>query len=71
MVLYVGAIDTSVVNFWVSDQGGFPRLRASLPACNGFLRSTSGATPADLLATEPFQSTYLHTYEHLQASDNF
>ena len=38
------------------------------PACNGFLRFTSGATPADLLtasiAAEPFWSKYLHTYMH-------
>ena len=40
--------------FWTSgdvcpgfqSQGGFPRLRASSPAHNGFLRFTSGATPA-------------------------
>ena len=27
---------------WVSNQGGFSHLCASLPACNGFLRFTSG-----------------------------
>ena len=33
------------------NQGGFHYLHACLPACNGFLRFTSGATPADHLAT--------------------
>ena len=41
-----------------------PRMRALSPACSGFLRFTSGATPADLLAVsievEPFRSTYLY-----------
>ena len=44
--------------FWTSgdacpgfeSQGGSPHLLASLPVCNGFLRFTPGATPADLLA---------------------
>ena len=59
--------------FWTSgdicpglqSQGGFPRLPASSPAHNGFLRFTSGATPVDCIevstAAEPFKSTYLQT----------
>ena len=43
---------------WVLKPGWIPRLRASLPVCNGFLRFTSGATPAYLsaanMAAEPF-----------------
>ena len=39
-------------------QGRLVHLCALSPACNGFLRFNSGATPADLLAasmvTEPF-----------------
>ena len=39
-----------------------PLLVCFLPSCNGFLRFTSGATPADLLvvsrAAEPFWSRY-------------
>ena len=35
------------------------------PACNGFLRFTSGVTPAEFLATsraaEPLSATYLST----------
>ena len=46
-------------------QGGFPHLYASSPTHNGFLRFTSGATPADLLTAslvgEPFRSTYFGT----------
>ena len=50
-VLFVGPL---IPLFWTSDdvcpgfqsQGGFPRLRASSPAHNGFLRFTSGATHA-------------------------
>ena len=50
-VLFVGPL---IPLFWTSgdvcpgfqNQGGFPRLRASLPAHNGFLRFTSGAIPA-------------------------
>ena len=30
-------------------QGQFPNLHASLPGHNGYLRFTSGVTPADLL----------------------
>ena len=41
------------------------RVCALSPACNGFLRFTSGATPADLLVVsmtaEPFLSTHWHT----------
>ena len=62
--------------FWTSgdiwpgfqSQGGFPSLYASLPACNGFLKFTSGATPANLLMTsmaaETFESTYLISIKH-------
>ena len=57
--------------FWTSgdicpgfqSQGGFPHLCASSPVHNGFLRFTSGATPADCIevsiAAKPFWSTYL------------
>ena len=42
----------------VSKPGWIPRLRALSPACNGLLRFTAGATPADLLsdsmAAKPF-----------------
>ena len=63
--------------FWTSgnichgfqSQGLSTCLHASSPTCNGFLRFTSGVTPADLLvasmAAKPFQSTYLHTYKYL------
>ena len=37
-------------------------LQASSPVCNGFLRFTSGVTPADLFTAEPFWSTYLSMY---------
>ena len=43
----------------------FPCLNSWSAVYNGFLRFTSGVTPADLLMTsmvvEPFQSIYLHT----------
>ena len=47
-----GATDTPVLDFWsrllwVSKPGWIPRLHALSPACNEFLRFTSGATPAD------------------------
>ena len=53
-VLFCGATDIPVLNFWwclpwVSKSGWIPHLYAFLPACNGFLRFTSGATPANLL----------------------
>ena len=35
--------------FWVSKPGWIPHLDTSSPTSNGFLRSTSGVTPADLL----------------------
>ena len=52
---FCGATDTAVLDFWwylscVSKTGWIPRLRALSPVCNEFLRFTSGATPADLLA---------------------
>ena len=62
-VLFVGPL---VPLFWTSgdvcpgfqSQGGFPRLHASLPAHNRFLRFTSGVTPAGCIevsmAAEPF-----------------
>ena len=63
-----GVTDTSV--FWTSgdvypefefqSQDGYLRLPALSVAYNGFLRSTSGATPADLLVArmtaEPFRT---------------
>ena len=50
-VLFVGPL---IPLFWTSgdvcpgfqNQGGFPRLHASSPVHNGFLRFTSGVTPA-------------------------
>ena len=47
------ATDTPVLDFWwrlvwVSKPGWIPSLHALLPAPNGFLRFTSGATPTDL-----------------------
>ena len=52
---FCGATDTPVLDFWwrlpwVSKPGWIPRFHASLPVHNGFLRFTSGAIPADLLA---------------------
>ena len=52
---FCGATDTPVLDFWwrllwVSKPGWTPHLCASSPAHNGFLRFTSGVTPADLLA---------------------
>ena len=47
----------------VSKPGWIPHLCALSSMCNGFLRFTSGVTPADLLAAcmaaEPFQSMYM------------
>ena len=40
---------SSDVHLLFQREDGSPCLHALLPACNGFLRSTSGATPADLL----------------------
>ena len=52
-----GLLVTSVIGF---KPGWIPS-----PACNGFLRFTSSATPADLLVAsmvaKPFWSIYLHT----------
>ena len=57
--------------FWTSgdvyprfqSQVGLAHLCDLLPVCNGFIRFSSGVTPADLLAgsmaVEPFLSTYL------------
>ena len=43
---------------WVSKPGQVHSMSDSSPACNGFLRFSSGATPADLMtaswAAEPF-----------------
>ena len=54
-----------VMSALLSKPGWSSCLCASLSACNGFLRFTSGATPADhfmtSMAAEPFWSTYLHT----------
>ena len=51
---FCGATDTPVLDFWwclpwVSKPGWIPRLRALSPACQEFLRFTSGATPADCI----------------------
>ena len=55
-MLFVGLL---IPLFWTSGdvclgfkiQGGFPRLCVLSLMRNGFLRFTSGVTPADLLAT--------------------
>ena len=73
---FCGATDTPHLDFcWcrplVSKSGWIPCLHASSPVFNGFIRLTSGATPADLLtasiAAEPFWSTYLdcNLYLHI------
>ena len=65
-----GATDTPVLDFWwclpwVSKPEWIPHLHALLPACNEFLRFTSGVTPTDCIevsmATKPFWSMYLQT----------
>ena len=58
-VSFLMAPDPPVLDFWfrllwVSKPGWIPSLFASLPACDVFLRFTSGATPADLLVAKPF-----------------
>ena len=67
-VIFVGPL---IPLFWTSGdicpgfqrQSGSPYLHASSPVCNNILRFTSGATPANLLASsmaaELFSSTYL------------
>ena len=69
-VLFLGPLKPL---FWISfdvwprfqSQRGSPRLHASSPECNRFLRFTSGVIPADLLvasmAAQLFWSTYLRT----------
>ena len=65
LVLSVGLL---IPLFWTSgdicpvfqSQGGRPCVCALSPVCNGFFRNTSGVTPADFLAAELFQFTYLH-----------
>ena len=42
-----------ILLFWTSDLG-FRSLTCFLPACNGFLRFTSGVAPAASMAVEPF-----------------
>ena len=68
--LFVGPL---IFLFWTSgdvflgfqSQGGFPCLHASLPVHKGFVRFTSGVTPAGLLmasvVSKLFWSTYLHS----------
>ena len=65
---FCGATDTLVLDLWWrllwdSKPGWIPCFAYLLPVHNGFLRFTSGGTPADLLAAsmaaEPFLSTYL------------
>ena len=64
---FCGATDTPVWWRlpWVSKPGWIPRLRALLPACNWFLRFTSGETPADLLVASMAASRipYMHVAE--------
>ena len=53
-------------DFWVSKPGWICHLRVSPPACNGFLRFTSGATPADLLAaTMTAEPLSIHVLAHV------
>ena len=61
---FCGATDTPVLDFWwhlpwVSKPGWIPCFCASSPAHNGFLRFTSGPTPADLL-TVSITNTFLN-----------
>ena len=67
MIPFCGATDSPVLDFWwllpwVSNLGWIPHLCASLPVHNRFLRFTSGATPADLLAASMAASCvpYMH-----------
>ena len=56
--------------FWTSgdicpefqSQDGFPYLHALSPVHNGFLRFTSGMTPADLHGSQAVSSMYLHLH---------
>ena len=49
-------------------QGGSPLFCASLSVCNGFLRFTSDATPADCLATSMVVESFsVHVLAHVQA----
>ena len=64
------ATDTPVLDFWwcllcVSKLGGIPSLYASSPVSNGFLRFTTGATPADLLTASMAAGRvpYMHVAE--------
>ena len=68
---FCGATDTHVLDLWWclpwdSKPGWIPHLHAFSPACNGFLRFTSGVTPANCIevtvATKPFRPTYLQIY---------
>ena len=69
LVLFCWGGGTLIPLFWTSGDicPGFQSQCGFYNLCNRFLRFTSGATPADLLAasmvTEPFRSTYLH-YSH-------
>ena len=57
-VLFVGPL---VLLFWTSSDvcNGSPSLRASSFVCNWFLRFTSGATPADILACSKLNSVVI------------
>ena len=66
-VLFCGATDIPVLDFWwclswVLKPGWIPHLPASLPACNGFLRFTSGVIPAGRLRASMAAShiPYMH-----------
>ena len=63
--------------FWTSDdvssgfqsQSGSPYLRASSRACNGIIRFTSGATPADHLAAKNIRIyNYIHRHQFIVSS---
>ena len=64
--LLIPSFGLLVTSALISKPGWIPRLHAPSLACNGFLRFTSGATPAELLRTsmadEPFE---IHVLEHI------
>ena len=66
-VLFVGATDTPVFRLLVTSALGFKAfLCASVPACNGIPRFTSGATPADLLEARADHSLSLHGFRPIK-----
>ena len=68
---FCGATDTSGLDSWwhlpwVTKPVWISHLHSLSHACNGFIRFTSGVSPADILAVnvaaKSFPSRYLHTY---------